>query len=119
MIAPDQQTADFYEETSNDLSRRYESAAASTLFPHIFPAGESVFDIGCGSGRDLAALLAQGLDVAGLDASKTMLAEAQRLHPELAGRLYAGSLPGTSAGNRRSPLRQHPAQRRFDAHTRW
>jgi SAM-dependent methyltransferase len=38
-------------------------------------------DIGCGSGREVAWLLANGYDAVGYDASKGLLEEAQRLHP--------------------------------------
>ena len=40
-------------------------------------------DIGCGSGRDSAWLNAQGFDVVGIDASRGLIEEASRRHPNV------------------------------------
>jgi 2-polyprenyl-3-methyl-5-hydroxy-6-metoxy-1,4-benzoquinol methylase len=43
----------------------------------------STADIGCGSGRDVAFLAANGFDAEGYDASESLLAEARRRYPVL------------------------------------
>lgn len=60
------------------------------LETHLLPHGATA-DIGCGNGRDAAWLAANGYSVTGFDASEGLLAEARRLHPELAFR--AAELP--------------------------
>jgi SAM-dependent methyltransferase len=40
-------------------------------------------DIGCGAGREVAWLVANGFDAEGFDASEGLLREARRLHPQL------------------------------------
>ena len=47
-----------------------------------FRPGATV-DIGCGSGRDSAWLNAQGFDVVGIDASRGLIEEASRRHPNV------------------------------------
>jgi SAM-dependent methyltransferase len=51
-------------------------------------------DIGCGSGRDTAWLGHNGFAATGYDASKGLLAEARRLHPEL--QFHHAALPELS-----------------------
>jgi SAM-dependent methyltransferase len=50
---------------------------ADWLIERLGPACRSVLEPGCGSGRMLAALAARGLEVAGLDASESMIALAR------------------------------------------
>ena len=75
---------------------RYESADMSEtqglLLKYLLGRGR-VLEIGCGSGRDSAFLLAKGFDMTAIDASAGMLAEAQHQHPNLAGRLFHESFP--------------------------
>lgn len=40
-------------------------------------------DVGCGAGREVAWLVANGFDAEGFDASEGLLREARRLHPQL------------------------------------
>ena len=44
-------------------------------------AGESILDLGCGTGRHAAAIAARGATVVGLDADPEMLSKARRDHP--------------------------------------
>jgi SAM-dependent methyltransferase len=52
-----------------------------------------VLDVGAGSGRDLAVLLALGHDARGIEPNAAMRAIALRRHPALDGRLAPGALP--------------------------
>lgn len=50
----------------------------------VAPAsGESILDLGCGTGRHAARLAALGAHVVGLDADPDMLETARRAHPEI------------------------------------
>ena len=96
----------------------YNSAARSGVsryFSTAFPAGSSVLDIGCGSGRDMVLLAGPskpaagssygrpegGLDIVqygdydvyGIDASPEMCEEAVKRFPQLKGRVVTGELP--------------------------
>ena len=63
------------------------------LETHLLPGGVTA-DVGCGNGRDAAWLAANGYQVTGFDASAALLAEARRLHPDVAFR--TASLPSLS-----------------------
>jgi SAM-dependent methyltransferase len=82
----DAPTLDFYTRQAASLSTKYE-LLSTDLLPHLalaktfFRPGESVADLGCGSGRDAAWLDGLGYRVTGFDGSQGMLAEARRLHP--------------------------------------
>jgi SAM-dependent methyltransferase len=65
----------------------------------FFRHGGATVDVGCGSGRDAAWLVANGYPTIGVDASQALLAEARRRHPEV--RFEHGALPelaGLDAG---------------------
>ncbi|MCK4515471.1 MAG: class I SAM-dependent methyltransferase [Spirochaetaceae bacterium] len=85
----------FYNSRAVEVAKRYESVGGglSELFPVLFRAGQSVLDIGAGSGRDMDRLHALGIEVWGLEPSDELRAEAIRYHPELKDRLVAGALP--------------------------
>lgn len=91
----DVQTFDYYARSSAELAERYESAESpvARYFSTAFPAGARVLDVGAGSGRDLAALVAAGFDGYGVEPSEGLRAAAIVRHPELFGRLAAGALP--------------------------
>lgn len=91
----DQPTAQFYREHAADLARRYVAAgsAAARLFPVSFPPGGRVLDVGCGSGRDVHALLQAGYDATGVDGSESMLRQAVGRYPALSSRLRLDTLP--------------------------
>lgn len=92
----DAQTAAAYERDAGRYAAGFEGLAPADL-PYLalaatfFRAGETVADIGCGSGRDAAWLQAQGYAVTAYDSSAAMLAEAHRLHPGL--QLAQATLP--------------------------
>lgn len=69
-------------------------ALQALIRAHFRPAGPTA-DIGCGSGRDTAWLVANGFAAVGYDASAGMLAEARRAFPALA--LQQAALPDLAA----------------------
>jgi SAM-dependent methyltransferase len=91
----DATTAQFYEENASDIAARYETVASPVerYFGAAFVAGSRVLDIGAGSGRDAACLLAHGFDAYGVEPSHGLRQAAVNTHPELATRLEAGSMP--------------------------
>jgi SAM-dependent methyltransferase len=89
-------TLAYYETHSAALASRYESVDMSAKHEQLaatLPAGARLLELGCGTGRDAAALLAMGYDIRAIDGSAAMLAEAARLHPPLAGRLVRHQMP--------------------------
>ena len=94
----DEQTLRYYSENASAIAQRYESIAngLSGHFERAFPIGSRVLDVGCGSGRDMAYLQTMGREVYGLDGTAELVDLAQRLHPELSGRIALGAIPGAS-----------------------
>ena len=91
----DSLTFAFYDSQAPTLAARYEAVTSpvEAYFPMAFAAGARVLDIGCGSGRDTARLLAHGYDAFGIEPASGLRAGAIAAHPELTDRLLAGSLP--------------------------
>lgn len=93
----DTETVSRYDSGAKAFSERYESVDMSQLYTlldrYLPPAGSSILELGCGSGRDAAFLLARGHDVTAIDASAAMIAEAVRLHPGLVGRIVHAAVP--------------------------
>ena len=91
-----QRTIDYYEKNAVELCERYESVSLDSFHQALknsFEPGSCLLEVGCGSGRDAARAVSSGFDVAAIDASRQLLAEAQKLHPELEGRLFQMALP--------------------------
>lgn len=89
-------THSYYEKNAPDLVRRYERAEVSHLHRQLleaFPAGARLLEIGSGSGREAAFLLDRGMDVECLEASAALAAQAELIHPALAGRIHRGAVP--------------------------
>jgi SAM-dependent methyltransferase len=94
----DTQTIAYYAQNASDALRRYESVNSS-LLPVIesgFAKGGKILDIGCGSGRDLAAMVKMGYDCYGVDPTDQFVKAAQSIHPELKDRIIIGGLPALS-----------------------
>lgn len=91
----DQQTLKYYSANASEIADRYESVVSnlSQHFESAFIRQSKILDIGCGSGRDLSALSKLGHDCYGVDATEEFVALAQKLHPELTGRITCNSLP--------------------------
>lgn len=98
----DPQTVAYYEASGEKLALRYEAVPSpvARFYRVAFPEGARVLDVGAGSGRDLAALLAAGYEAFGVEPSSTLRQAACEAHPELGGRIEDGSLPnlGTPHG---------------------
>ena len=92
----DRRTIDYYDRNAEDVARRYESVPGgiSDFFRFVFSPGDSVLEIGSGSGRDAARLLELGVQVHAVEPSSELRHRAAVLHPELSGRLFDGDLPG-------------------------
>jgi SAM-dependent methyltransferase len=91
----DLQTVDYYSKNAPMVASRYESVTNSLAvhFERAFGAEARVLDVGCGSGRDMAYMHRLGRQAFGIDASPEFVEIAQKLHPELRGRIACGSLP--------------------------
>jgi len=68
--------ASFAEQTAR---RPVQYEEVGRRFLALLPVGSSILEVGCGAGRDMAWLEAQGTVVTGVDLSPGMLAEARRL----------------------------------------
>jgi len=69
---------------------RLPEAILREAFPN---PGSAILDVGCGGGHNADALRRLGYDVTAVDAVPEMLQEAERLFPDLHGRLFQGWLP--------------------------
>lgn len=98
----DPKTLEAYDQRAPDYAREWQYQAPPSdmhalLLRHFSPG--PTLDVGCGSGRDLAWLGAQGFDALGVDASAGLLTQARTMHPGL--RFALLSLPelkGLQAG---------------------
>lgn len=91
----DPRTDDFYRRYAGRLASQPESRR-SAMLPVVeaaLPRGSRVLDVGAGAGRDVAGMLAAGLDAYGVEPSAAMRERALVQFPELAGRLRDGALP--------------------------
>jgi SAM-dependent methyltransferase len=91
-------TIDYYNTNAPNLARRYEGADVKKMQQQLletFPEGSRLLEIGSGSGREAAFLLAHRRDVRCIEASESMVIEALRIHPELEGRIVCGMVPGS------------------------
>jgi len=74
----DPQTANFYEANAAEIVRRYEAVESpiERYFAASFLPGARVMDIGCGSGRDLSRLVANGYEGYGIEPVDSLRAAA-------------------------------------------
>jgi len=82
----DKQTLQAYDTDAAGFAKEWHEQAAPVdmydLLRRYFKPGPTV-DIGCGSGRDVAWLVANGYDANGFDASESLLQHARATHPEI------------------------------------
>ena len=82
----DRPTIDAYDKGARGYADDWHAQPAPTdlhdLIRHFFHRGTTA-DIGCGSGREVAWLNANGYPATGYDASQGLLAEARRRYPDL------------------------------------
>ena len=92
---------EWYEADATGLVADYERLSFETVHDWLLdrlPERPALFlDVGAGSGRDAAWLAARGHEVVAVDASRRMLAEARRLHPDARIRWLHDRLPGLDA----------------------
>jgi SAM-dependent methyltransferase len=95
----DTQTLAYYHSAGREITGLYESGRSSVAqyFQVAYPAGSRILDVGAGSGRDQAALIAAGYDAYGVEPSGSLREAAIQHHPELAQRLAEAALPGLGA----------------------
>ena len=91
----DRQTLAAYQSAAADFARDWHDQPAPTdlqalLTRHFIPGGRTA-DIGCGSGREVAWLAANGFAAIGYEASDGLLAEARAQYPHLS--FVAAALP--------------------------
>lgn len=81
----DPRTLAYYSAHASELAERYESVQSPVVrfFQLAFAPDSRVLDVGAGSGRDLAALLAVGLDGHGVEPSDELRQAALQRHPHL------------------------------------
>lgn len=91
----DARTAAYYEAHAPEVAARYEgvSSPVARYFPAAFVSGGRILDVGAGSGRDMAALLAAGYQAFGVEPSLELRKAAVHAHPELVGKIVGESLP--------------------------
>jgi hypothetical protein len=94
----DPQTVQYYDDNAEAVFARYQKAKTgiARYFRLAFPAGSEVLDIGAGSGRDMDLLMHEECEAYGAEPSVRMREVTEARLPQLAGRIYSGSLPGLS-----------------------
>lgn len=91
----DTTTMKFYRNCAPEVAEAY-AATPSPVVPLLveaFGGARRVLEVGCGSGRDLQALLDAGMDARGVDACPELIAEAKVRYPALSDRIHEDCLP--------------------------
>ncbi len=92
-------TQSYYRRHAKELTSRYAKASTSLVdwFIPVLRPRARILDVGCGTGRDLGALLGGGFDAYGCDPSPEMIAEAEstivKMDYSTQGRLFETGLP--------------------------
>jgi len=91
----DERTRRYYEEHARELVPAYDSVRGGIAahFSQAFPRGGRVLDIGSGSGRDAAGLVAEGFEAWGVEPIEAFRQASVERHPELSARVLGGALP--------------------------
>jgi len=85
-------TAAFYDRWAM-AGQEAERSTISRHFVAAFEAGTRVLDVGCGTGRDVVALLDMGFDAYGIEPNHAMRSRALARDARLAGRIGSAALP--------------------------
>ncbi|MDG0855442.1 class I SAM-dependent methyltransferase [Roseateles puraquae] len=84
----------FYDRYANEgVAAESPRSAMLAQVERLLPVGCSVLDVGAGAGRDVAGMLALGLQAWGVEPHAGMRAQAERLYPTTRGRLADAGLP--------------------------
>ena len=89
-------TATYYSANATACAARYDTASVASLHEllrSLATPGCRVLEIGGGSGRDAAFLVQLGCDTTYTDGCEEMVAQAVKLHPELASKARVASFP--------------------------
>ena len=102
----DTQTLQAYDADASGFAKQWREQPAPddmyALLARYFRQGPTV-DIGCGAGRDVAWLAANGYDARGVDASDSLLREARQAYPASnSGTSRCPASRGSSEGARRT-----------------
>ena len=97
------------------LARAAGAGRSACAGPALLPPGGRTADIGCGSGREVAFLAANGFDAIGYDASDALLEQARLRYPRLA---FATAVLPELAGVPDDSLRQRAVRDRDHASAR-
>lgn len=91
----DKKTIESYDKHGSKFASEYRSIQrfSPSEFNRIFQNCNRILEIGCGSGKDLAQLIACGFDAMALEPSVTFINEAQHHFPETSGRIIQASIP--------------------------
>ncbi|RUO29242.1 hypothetical protein CWE12_09665 [Aliidiomarina sedimenti] len=92
----DEATLQYYRDNAEEIFERYEAVSQSGIAEHFsssFSPGSKVLDVGAGSGRDVRRLLELGFDAYGAEPVEELRDLAISKHPQLATRLFAGTVP--------------------------
>jgi len=94
----DKQTIEFYERKARKLAAEYDSCdgGVSDYFQTAFTPGMQIFEIGCGTGRDLARLVDMGFNAEGVEPCEAFREHAVKKYPCLRNRISNDHLPELS-----------------------
>lgn len=93
----DRQTLEYYTKNYRECSSNYNSVASpiTSLLSDLVKRGDTLIDVGCASGRDLAAFHAMGLSVFGVEPVAEFRDKAFEHFPQLKGKIVVSELPNT------------------------
>jgi len=94
-MSDDARTDHHYREKAPELGEIYDAVGVTDLhhLSTLLRPGDTVLDVGCGTGRDMAWLVEHGYAATGVDPSTEMIAEAHRRYAIPDGTLHQDTLP--------------------------